>query len=112
MSVALDKEPRPPRAALPARQKGLLGRSTALRHLVLVLAAFVGVVLLLEVLGPFRDSQLTSMAYYVPAVAGLTVLTGINGQIPSATARSWRSAPTPRPCCSSARRGCRSCSSC
>jgi branched-chain amino acid transport system permease protein len=82
VSVALDKETAAGESgATGPAKKGLLSRSTALRHLLLVLAAFIGIILLLEVLGPFRDSQLTSMAYYVPAVAGLTVLTGINGQI-------------------------------
>ena len=51
------------------------------RHLLLVLLAFVGVVLLVESVSDFRVSQLATMAYYVPAVAGLTLLTGINGQI-------------------------------
>ena len=55
--------------------------STLLQHALLMLAAFVGIMLLIETLDPFRVSQLASMAYYVPAVAGLTVLTGINGQI-------------------------------
>ena len=55
--------------------------STLLQHALLMLAAFLGIVLLIETLDPFRVSQLASMAYYVPAVAGLTVLTGINGQI-------------------------------
>ena len=82
MSVALEKDTATGTDGSSAGGKGgLLTRSTALRHLLLVLLAFVGIVLLLELLGPFRDSQLTSMAYYVPAVAGLTVLTGINGQI-------------------------------
>jgi branched-chain amino acid transport system permease protein len=43
--------------------------------------AFVGVVLLVESVSSFRVSQLAAMAYYIPAVAGLTLLTGINGQI-------------------------------
>lgn len=55
--------------------------STLLRHLLLMLLAFLGIMLLLETVDPFRTSQLAAMAYYVPAVAGLTVLTGINGQI-------------------------------
>ena len=55
--------------------------STLLQHVMLMLAAFVGIMLLIETVDPFRVSQLASMAYYVPAVAGLTVLTGINGQI-------------------------------
>ena len=55
--------------------------STLLRHALLMLLALVGIALLLETLDPFRVSQLAAMAYYVPAVAGLTLLTGINGQI-------------------------------
>ena len=55
--------------------------STLVRHLLLMLLAFLGIMLLLETIDPFRVSQLAAMAYYVPAVAGLTVLTGINGQI-------------------------------
>lgn len=55
--------------------------STLVRHLLLMLLALVGVAVLLETLPLFRVSQLAAMAYYIPAVAGLTVLTGINGQI-------------------------------
>ena len=56
-------------------------RSTLLRHALLMLLAFVGIALLLESVSAFRASQLAVMAYFVPAVAGLTLLTGINGQI-------------------------------
>ena len=65
------------------RSGGSGGRfsSTLLRHGLLMLLALVGIGLLLETVGPFRVSQLSAMAYYVPAVAGLTLLTGINGQI-------------------------------
>lgn len=63
-----------------ARQRFTPG-STLLQHALLMLLAFVGIVLLVESLGGFRVSQLATMAYYIPAVAGLTVLTGINGQI-------------------------------
>ena len=59
----------------------LIPGSTLVRHLLLMLLAFAGVMLLLETVPPFRVSQLAAMAYYVPAVAGLTLLTGINGQI-------------------------------
>ena len=55
--------------------------STLLKHALLMLLAFVGVMLLLETVDPFRVSQFAAMAYFVPAVAGLTLLTGINGQI-------------------------------
>ncbi len=85
MSVALDKRPgseggTPARGSAPAGP-WRLGGSTALTHLALMLLAYLGIVLLLQALDPFRASQLAQMAYYVPAVAGLTVLTGINGQI-------------------------------
>ena len=59
---------------------GLLG-STLVRHAALVIVAYLGIVLLLELVSPFRGSQIGEMAYFVPAVAGLTVLTGLNGQI-------------------------------
>lgn len=55
--------------------------STLLQHVLLMLLAFVGVALLLESVSGFRISQLAAMAYYIPAVAGLTLLTGVNGQI-------------------------------
>ncbi|MCW2667074.1 MAG: ABC-type branched-chain amino acid transport system, permease component [Frankiales bacterium] len=55
--------------------------STLVRNGLLMLLAFVGIALLLETLSPFRVSQLGVMAYYLPAIAGLTVLTGLNGQI-------------------------------
>jgi branched-chain amino acid transport system permease protein len=61
-------------------RRGLLG-STLLKHAAMMLLAFLGIVLLLELVDPFRGSQLGEMAYFVPAVAGLTVLTGLNGQI-------------------------------
>jgi branched-chain amino acid transport system permease protein len=55
--------------------------STVLQHALLMLLAFVGIVLLVESVSSFRVTQLAAMAYYLPAVAGLTVLTGVNGQI-------------------------------
>lgn len=76
MSVAVDT-PRPVRRS---RRRGLTG-STLLDHLLLMAVIYVLVVLLLLAVGAFRASQLAQVAYYLPAVAGLTVLTGINGQI-------------------------------
>lgn len=67
-----------PRSSLGSR---LTPGSTLLKHALLMLLAFVGILVLLETVDPFRGSQLAAMAYFVPAVAGLTVLTGINGQI-------------------------------
>jgi branched-chain amino acid transport system permease protein len=86
-SSAVDSRPQTGAVAGPASSagKGGLGRfvpgSTVLQHVLLMLLAFVGIVLLVETLEPFRVTQLAQMAYYVPAVAGLTLLTGINGQI-------------------------------
>jgi branched-chain amino acid transport system permease protein len=58
-----------------------LPRSTLLRHLAVVLVCAVGAVVLLEVTDPFRNSQLATLSYYAIAAGGLTVLTGLNGQI-------------------------------
>lgn len=71
----------PRTTAPPARRAGLRVGLPALRHALLMVLAYAGIVLLLQAVGPFRATQLASMAYYVPAVAGLTVLTGLNGQI-------------------------------
>jgi branched-chain amino acid transport system permease protein len=51
------------------------------RHLLLALAALVVVVLVLESTGPFLNAQFTAMAYFSIAAGGLTVLTGLNGQL-------------------------------
>lgn len=51
------------------------------RHLRGLLIGAVVVVVLLELLSPFRVSQVATLSYYVVACAGLTLLTGINGQI-------------------------------
>ena len=56
-------------------------RSTLLRHLVLGGATLVGVFLLSSVLDPYRDIQMANVAYLVCAAAGLSVLTGLSGQI-------------------------------
>ncbi|KFU78396.1 amino acid/amide ABC transporter membrane protein 2, HAAT family [Amycolatopsis lurida] len=51
------------------------------RSLLSALAALLVVVLVLENSGPFLTSQLTTMAYFAVAAGGLTVLTGLNGQL-------------------------------
>ncbi|OLZ57834.1 branched-chain amino acid ABC transporter permease [Amycolatopsis keratiniphila] len=51
------------------------------RHLLSALAALVVVVLVLENSGPFLTAQFTTMAYLAIAAGGLTVLTGLNGQL-------------------------------
>jgi branched-chain amino acid transport system permease protein len=45
------------------------------------MACAVGAVILLEITDPFTNSQLASVTYYAIAAGGLTVLTGLNGQI-------------------------------
>lgn len=59
----------------------LLWGSTLARHLVVALAALVVVVLVLESVSDYRNTQLAAMAYLGIAAGGLTVLTGTNGQI-------------------------------
>ena len=51
------------------------------RHLLIALGALVVVVLVLENTSQFRNAQFGAMAYYAIAAAGLTVLTGLNGQL-------------------------------
>ncbi len=61
--------------------RSFLPRSTLLRHLLLVLLAAVAAVVVLEITDPFTNSQLATLSYYAIAAGGLTVLTGMNGQI-------------------------------
>lgn len=53
----------------------------ARRHLLVALGALVVVVLVLENTSQFRNAQFAAMAYYAIAAAGLTILTGLNGQL-------------------------------
>lgn len=52
-----------------------------LRHLVVGAVGLVLVVLVLESTGAFRNAQFAAMAYLGIAAGGLTVLTGLNGQL-------------------------------
>lgn len=52
-----------------------------LRHLLTAVVGLLVVVLVLSVLSDFRRFQLAEMAYLGIAAGGLTVLTGLNGQI-------------------------------
>jgi branched-chain amino acid transport system permease protein len=63
------------------RGRRRLPEQTLLRHL--LLAAVVGLVLYFVsvMLDPFNDLRLATGAYFFTALAGLTVLTGLNGQI-------------------------------
>jgi len=56
-------------------------RSPLLRILGAAVAAAVIVVILSIKLNAFRDYQIAEIAVYVTAIAGLTVLTGLSGQI-------------------------------
>ncbi len=55
--------------------------SVLLRHLVLAGLGLAVVTAVMESTGSFADSQLASMAYLGIAAGGLTVLTGLNGQL-------------------------------
>src|SRR4051812_49775186 len=70
-----------PSAQAAVGRRSFLPTSTLLRHLVVVLVCLVGAVILLEITDPFTNSQLASLSYYAIAAGGLTVLTGLNGQI-------------------------------
>jgi branched-chain amino acid transport system permease protein len=62
-------------------RRSLLSRSTLLRHLLVVVVCAALGVLVLESTDPFTNSQLAQVAFYAIAAGGLTVLTGLNGQI-------------------------------
>ncbi|MET0236524.1 MAG: branched-chain amino acid ABC transporter permease [Kibdelosporangium sp.] len=55
--------------------------SLLLRHVLLALAALAFVVVLSAVVDPFTNVRIATVGYYLVAVAGLTLLTGGNGQI-------------------------------
>jgi branched-chain amino acid transport system permease protein len=56
-------------------------RSTLLRHLTVGIIGGLVLLLLTSSVGAYRDFQIANIGYYVIAVAGLTVLTGLNGQV-------------------------------
>jgi len=58
-----------------------LWSNTLLRHVLLALVGLAVVILVLESTSAFRNAQLTTMAYLAIAAGGLTVLTGLNGQL-------------------------------
>ncbi|WP_346621321.1 branched-chain amino acid ABC transporter permease [Blastococcus montanus] len=61
--------------------RSFLPESTLLRHLLVLAACAVLAVAVLELTSPFQNSQLAQLTYYAIAAGGLTVLTGMNGQI-------------------------------
>jgi branched-chain amino acid transport system permease protein len=80
--------PREPGGGVVAGLPGLLTaagrwcmRSSLLRHLGIALAAAVVLGLASVSLGDYRDYQMAEVAAFVAAVAGLTVLIGLSGQI-------------------------------
>lgn len=60
---------------------GRLRRTPLRRNLIGGLIGLVIVILVLESASPFRQGQFATMAYLGIAVGGLTVLTGLNGQL-------------------------------
>ncbi len=66
------------------RGSGFMARartSVVLRHLGFALLGLLVVVLVLESTSEFRNAQFAAMAYLGIAAGGLTVLTGLNGQL-------------------------------
>ncbi|MFI5953839.1 branched-chain amino acid ABC transporter permease [Cryptosporangium sp. NPDC051539] len=67
-------------AALSLPTRGPLATRLA-HHAGIAVIGLVVVLVLLQVLGPFRVTQFTSMGYLAIAAAGLTLLTGLSGQL-------------------------------
>jgi branched-chain amino acid transport system permease protein len=59
----------------------LLDRSSLLRHLLVALVAAGAILLVTEHVSEYYNSQIATVAFQFCAVAGLTVLTGLSGQI-------------------------------
>ncbi|MEU6038613.1 branched-chain amino acid ABC transporter permease [Actinomadura sp. NPDC047616] len=79
MTEATRRASGPVRAAVRARL--VLGRYRLARHALGAVAALAALYLLTGAAGPYRDLQIAQAAYLTCAVAGLTVLTGLGGQI-------------------------------
>jgi len=58
-----------------------LAASPTVRRIALALAAVVAIIIVLESASAFRQIQLAQVAYLAIAAGGLTVLTGLNGQL-------------------------------
>ena len=63
------------------RVRGILGFSTLLRSLILVVVVGLVLLVLTDSLSAYRNLQLADGAYYFCALAGLTLLAGLSGQI-------------------------------
>lgn len=59
----------------------VLRRSTLAKHLVLLVLGVLLVVVLTDQVSSFHNYELASLGAYICAAAGLTVLTGMNGQV-------------------------------
>ncbi|MBS43883.1 MAG: branched-chain amino acid ABC transporter permease [Nocardioides sp.] len=68
-------------AGVPQRLRTTWREVPLARHLVLAAIGLVLVAFTLPAVGDFRATQLTELAYIALAAAGLTVLTGLNGQL-------------------------------
>ncbi|MDT7573065.1 MAG: branched-chain amino acid transport system permease protein [Actinomycetota bacterium] len=55
--------------------------NTLVRHLLFAVLGGLALLALTSSVSAYRDFQIANVGYYVVAVAGLTVLTGLNGQI-------------------------------
>jgi branched-chain amino acid transport system permease protein len=70
--------------AVPVTGRGAATRvreTTLARHLAIALVAGLVLFLVTNAISAFDNLQLATMAYYFVAVAGLTLLTGLNGQV-------------------------------
>ena len=79
-AVPLVKESAPP-ATAPPRRPGRFRVPTLARHLGIAVLAAVVLAIATTIIGDYRDYELAEIAAFVVAVAGLTVLIGLSGQI-------------------------------
>src|SRR4051812_47660676 len=70
-----------PKTATRNDRFGVWGRSMLLRHTVFALIGLGLLLLLIQVLDDYRNTQLAPIAVTTCAAAGLTVLVGLSGQI-------------------------------
>ncbi|WP_448625799.1 branched-chain amino acid ABC transporter permease [Geodermatophilus sp. URMC 64] len=63
------------------RRKWGLPQAALPRHALLLLLALIAGMLLIEVTDRFTHTQIAQVGFYAVAAAGLTLLTGVNGQI-------------------------------
>lgn len=78
--LAMAAVPEVPGVAPPATGR-LASLSRPVRNVIVAVIGLVVVLLLTDLFSAYRDFQISQIAAYVVVVAGLTVLTGLNGQI-------------------------------